>query len=117
MTGGAQLEESHDARVFAGLAAAAMLATAGTPAAGQSGPYDYPGGYAGRFDGVSSGAGKPKGQVGASQTLTVGGSRTISVGGGAKRSASDPDQPVIIGTVPNSMSQKKRRHHRKSTDR
>jgi hypothetical protein len=96
------------------VAAAAMLSVAaGTPAAAQSGLYDYPGGYAGRFDGVSPGAAKQKGQAGANQTVTVEGKRTISVGAGAKRRTSDPDRPVVLGTVPNPKSKARGDHDAK----
>lgn len=94
--------------VLTACATAAMLSVAASaPAAAQSGLYDYPGEYAGRFDGVSPGATTKKGQVGANQALTVGGNRTIPVGGRAKRGTSDPDRPVVLGTVPNPKGQAK----------
>jgi hypothetical protein len=67
--------------ILSSLAVAAMLSmTANRPATAQgSGLYDFPGGYAGRFDGVSPGA-EQKGGIGANETLTVGGNRTTAVG-------------------------------------
>jgi hypothetical protein len=63
------------------LAVAAILSTVvSMPAASQgSSVYDYPGEYAGRFDGA-----KQKGGAGASETVTIGGARRLAAGSRVK---------------------------------